>query len=190
MIFKKTALLVTAIIVAVAFTGCSKKPRRPNPMDTVMDGGAYNNNRRGGDEGFNPAAVGGDGAVLESRSMDGSSSWADQAQRGIYPTVYFAFDSASIAPQERSKLEDAAARLKSSSSARLVLEGHCDWRGTSEYNLALGDRRAKAVQQYLETLGISANRLQTLSKGDLGAPEGASAAQMTEDRRVELLVVE
>jgi peptidoglycan-associated lipoprotein len=55
--------------------------------------------------------------------------------------------------------------MKRWSSTKIMIEGHCDSRGTSEYNLALGERRAKAVQDYLVGLGIPATRLQTLSKG-------------------------
>ena len=188
MIFKKTTLLLSALLVALAISGCSKKPRRPNPMDTVTGSGTYTpGDRSGGD--LNPLALGDDAGEfgLERSSSD---AWIDRARRGEYPTVYFAYDSASITAAERSKLDDAANRLKANPRAKLVLEGHCDWRGTADYNLALGDRRAKAVLTYLTNLGISSARFQTLSMGDLKAPEGASAAQMTQDRRVELLVLE
>ncbi len=186
--FKKTTLVLSALLIALAFSGCSKKPRRPNPMDTVTGPGAYGPGASGS-EGLNPLAMGGDAGEfgLERSSSD---AWIDRARRGVYPTVYFAYDSASITAAERSKLDDAANRLRSNPNAKLVLEGHCDWRGTAEYNLALGDRRAKSVLTYLTNLGISSARFQTLSMGDLKAPEGASAAQMAQDRRVELLVLE
>jgi len=67
----------------------------------------------------------------------------------------------------------------------MMLEGHCDWRGTAEYNLALGDRRAAAVKKYLLTLGVNADKVDTLSKGSEDAKKGDDA----HDRRVEFVVV-
>ncbi|MDQ8204905.1 OmpA family protein [Pelagicoccus sp. SDUM812003] len=184
---KKTILIASALLIAIAFSGCSKKPRRPNPLDTVM-GQGYDSSSR--DEGFNPVDLGSDAAAAGLTSRGNTDQWIDRAQRGVLPTVYFSFDSATISPDERGKVNQAAEYLRNNPGSNLVLEGHCDWRGTTEYNLALGDRRAKAVQNYLATLGISESRLQTLSQGDLQATEGASSAQMTQERKVELLVVD
>ncbi|MBC2605180.1 OmpA family protein [Pelagicoccus albus] len=192
--FKKIVLIATASLVALAFSGCSKKPRRPNPLDTVM-GQGYGSGpaNQGSQDDFNPISLEGDGAMLESRfqGFDGMSSEdiLASAERGVLETVYFQFDSSSIAPAERAKLDAAAQYLSANPSAFLVLEGHCDWRGTQEYNLALGERRAKSALDYLVTLGVSQSRLQTLSQGDLQAIEGASSAQMTQDRKVEILVI-
>lgn len=182
---KKLVLIASALLIALAFSGCSKKPRRPNPLDTVLDGGSRGTGYQDG--GLNPTAV--DGSELpQSRALD-SDDWAARAQRGVLNDVLFGFDSASIAPQERNKLDAAVTYLRNNPGARLLLEGHCDWRGTGEYNLALGDRRAKAVQTYLQNNGVDGSKLQTLSKGDLNATEGASAEQMARERKVELLVV-
>ena len=103
--------------------------------------------------------------------------------------VYFDFDSSSIKTSERAKIAQAADYLRSNPGHLLILEGHCDWKGTPEYNLGLGERRATSVKQYMETLGISSASLETLSKGDLNAVEGVSSTQMAEDRRVAFLVV-
>ncbi len=189
---KKTFLIASALLIAFAFSGCSKKPKRPNPLDTVMGQGSGGFGNGGGD--FDPLAMGGDASEfgIESRNASdlGGDDWRSRAREGVLPIVYFNFDSSSIAPNEREKLNQAAEYLTSNPRSKLVLEGHCDWRGTAEYNLALGDRRAKSVRDYLQTLGIAPNRLQTLSQGDLKATEGASSAQMTRERRVELLVVD
>ena len=187
--FKKTILIASALLIALAFSGCSKKPRRPNPLDTVMGQGYDSGN--GGNGGYiDPVNLGSDAAEFGLESHGSGEEWIDRARRGVLPTVYFSFDSATISPDERGKLNQASQYLQSNPNAKLVLEGHCDWRGTTEYNLALGDRRAKAVQSFLATLGVSDARLQTLSQGDLQATEGASSAQMTKERKVELLVVD
>ena len=72
---------------------------------------------------------------------------------------------------------------------RLLLEGHCDWRGTSEYNLGLGDRRAISVKNYLEQTKIPVAKLETLSKGSLDAAEKGNDEQMAKDRRVEIVIL-
>ena len=79
--------------------------------------------------------------------------------------AFFDLDSAQIRDDAKPVLQKDAEWLKRWNSTKIMIEGHCDSRGTSEYNLALGERRAKAVQDYLASLGIGADRLQRLSKG-------------------------
>ena len=79
--------------------------------------------------------------------------------------AYFDYDKADIRPDAAQALQKTAAFLKKYPLARVVIEGHCDERGSTEYNLALGDRRANAVKQYLVNLGISAANLNTVSFG-------------------------
>jgi peptidoglycan-associated lipoprotein len=70
-----------------------------------------------------------------------------------------------------------------------LLEGHADWRGTSEYNLGLGDRRANAAKKYLGTIQVSVDKLETLSKGSEEAKKGGTDEDMKKDRRVELVII-
>jgi peptidoglycan-associated lipoprotein len=86
-------------------------------------------------------------------------------RRGFVPDVYFDFNVSSLSEETRARLSTDAGILKSVPSLKLTLEGHCDERGTAEYNLALGDRRASAVKDYLDSLGIDPGRLQTISYG-------------------------
>jgi len=79
--------------------------------------------------------------------------------------AYFDFDKADIRPDARAALAQTADFLKGHPSIKATIEGHCDERGSTEYNLALGDRRATAVKQYLVSLGVSADRLSTVSFG-------------------------
>jgi peptidoglycan-associated lipoprotein len=103
-------------------------------------------------------------------------------------TVYFDFDASTIKASERDKLKAAKDYLDKNPTYRLLLEGHCDWRGTAEYNLGLGDRRAAAAKKYLLSLGVAADKLETLSKGSLEAAKNADEATMAKDRRVDLVV--
>ena len=79
--------------------------------------------------------------------------------------AYFDTDKADIRPDAREALSKTAAFLKSEPSIKVTIEGHCDERGSTEYNLGLGDRRASAVKQYLVSLGVSADRMTTVSFG-------------------------
>jgi peptidoglycan-associated lipoprotein len=79
--------------------------------------------------------------------------------------VFFDFDKSLLRTEARATLEANAAALKADLAGEIVIEGHCDERGTSEYNMVLGERRARAVQRYLEDLGISASRMRIVSFG-------------------------
>lgn len=80
--------------------------------------------------------------------------------------VYFDFDKYNIREDARASLENDARWLKENPNVRVKIEGHCDERGTNEYNLALGERRAKSTMQFLVTLGIDKNRMSTISYGE------------------------
>jgi len=186
MTLRNLLVLVLASLIAASFTGCKKKPRRPNPLDTVMGAGSGGGGTQTGFE-----ELSGDGVFAPDEGplkIQSNDPYAN-AIRNLLPTVYFDFKSAAIKAGERAKLDQAASYLRDNPSAKLVLEGHCDWRGTAAYNLGLGDRRSSSVASYLKTLGINENRVVTLSKGDLDALEGASAADMAKDRRVEVNVL-
>jgi len=98
--------------------------------------------------------------------------------------VFFAFDKSDLSADSRRTLERQAAWLKQWSNQRLTIEGHCDERGTREYNLALGERRANAVKDYLVAQGISASRLSTISYGkERPAVLGSNEAAWAQNRR-------
>ena len=80
--------------------------------------------------------------------------------------VFFNYDEAEILPEARTILQRNAAWMSRWSSTRVLVEGHCDERGTNEYNLSLGDERATAVRDYLVSLGVPASRIATSSKGE------------------------
>jgi peptidoglycan-associated lipoprotein len=80
--------------------------------------------------------------------------------------VFFDYDSSTLKDEGRSALQKNADWLKRWSSVAFTVEGHCDNRGTPEYNLALGERRASAVRDYLVSLGVAASRVQAVSKGE------------------------
>lgn len=105
-----------------------------------------------------------------------------------FPTVYFAYDQDVIGVSERPKLQQVADYLNSNSSLGLIVEGHCDERGSAEYNRALGERRAIAVKNYLVNLGIAENRVKTISYGEeRPAVHGSTPEAFAKNRRGELI---
>jgi peptidoglycan-associated lipoprotein len=90
----------------------------------------------------------------------------EAAGSGPLKDISFNFDSANLSETARATLKANADWLKANPSARVQIEGHCDERGTAEYNMALGAKRAQAAMDYLSTLGVAANRLSTISYGE------------------------
>jgi peptidoglycan-associated lipoprotein len=135
-----SALLGVALI---ATAGCTKKvpPTVVAPGDGPVDGGYGNND-------------------------DGAGPMNEQFKRAIISnTVHFDFDQFDIDPEARRILDSQAAWLTAHPDARVTIEGHCDERGTREYNLALGDRRANSAKNYLAARGVSPGRITTISYG-------------------------
>jgi len=104
-----------------------------------------------------------------------ASTSLDSLKRGEVPVtdprsplkeVYFAFDKYDLSPEARATLKANGDWLKKNPAARIEIEGHSDERGTSEYNLALGAKRAQSAKDYLVTLGIAAGRISTISYGE------------------------
>ena len=179
---KKFSLVIAG--TALVLAGCTKKPARPDPTQTAMGQGLPS----GALAPTDLTTATDPGSMLQARP-DGDFDDKNQNRTALAAqTVYFDFDSSAIKASEREKLKAAKEYLDKNPTLNLVLEGHCDWRGTAEYNLGLGDRRAAAVKKYLQTLGVAADRLETLSKGSLDAKPNADAATMEKDRRVDLVV--
>ncbi len=98
--------------------------------------------------------------------------------------VFFDFDKSDLKPAGRSTVEALATWMNNFPAARITVEGHCDERGTREYNLALGERRANAVYDYLLALGVQANRLRTISYGkERPAVLGSNEEAWAQNRR-------
>jgi len=100
--------------------------------------------------------------------------------------VYFDYDAFTLQPVARQTLERNATWLQANPMVKVVIEGHCDERGSDEYNLALGERRALAVKSYLTTLGVTDVRLATVSYGEeRPAVEGHGETAWSRNRRAE-----
>ncbi|KQN91911.1 hypothetical protein ASE90_03880 [Sphingomonas sp. Leaf67] len=159
-----TTLIVGAALLTTA--GCAKKRPEvlpPAPGQTVDSNAGTGNTGTG---------TGTTGVVPGSR--------ADFQQSVASDTINFGLDQYDIDASARAVLDSQAQWLARYPNVRVTIEGHCDERGTREYNLALGDRRANAASSYLATRGISPSRITTISYGKerplaLGSDEGAWA---------------
>jgi len=108
-----------------------------------------------------------------------------------FETVYFDFDKSDLRQDARDVLsKNAEIILKSMAGEKIQIEGHCDERGSAEYNLALGERRAKSAQSYLTTLGVKAENLSIISYGkEKAAVNGSDEAAWAKNRRAEFVIV-
>jgi len=131
------------------------------------------------------------GAMAGSDSRDALRPGEDARYTYIHEPLYFAYDSAQIDAAERQKIEPVADGLRQNFKTGVIIEGHCDERGSREYNMALGERRAQAVRSYLMVLGIDGSRIYTKSFGE----ESPSASGHDErfwslNRRAEFVLVD
>ncbi|AKJ65107.1 peptidoglycan-associated lipoprotein Pal [Kiritimatiella glycovorans] len=133
---------------------------------------------------YSGSMIGEEGAIpLGSRFTGG------EEHREVFSPVHFAYDSSAVRASERATIEEAAEHLRNHSEHALIVEGHCDERGSREYNLALGERRALAVRDYLVNLGIEPARIQTKSYGEeKPAAMGHNEQAWSKNRRAELVL--
>ena len=187
--------LVLALAATLATTGCKHKPVKVTPIPGSQPGNVSDGNGPGtlssvppfstDTTGVNSKPGGGDTAGLDT--FDGMIK--DPAALASY-TIHFAFDSAAIKKSEKLNLEAVASALKGSASDKLLIEGNCDERGTEEYNRALGERRALAAREALAKLGVSADRIRTISYGkDKPADPGHDEAAWTKNRRDDFVLL-
>jgi len=121
----------------------------------------------GTEAGGGGTGAGGDGSGTTGGTSGITGDDIDEARRQFeYDDVYFAFDSSALDAAAQSLLSRKAEWMDANPAAVVLIEGHCDERGTSEYNIALGDRRAEAAKAYLVNLGIADARLKTVSFGE------------------------
>ncbi len=159
-------LCVAGLIASVSFftAGCAKQPvesdgagdsassstttTTPTPRDTGETAGSYEPIES------STTTTNGDMKISEGRTHE-----------GLLP-IYFDFDKSNIREDQKTRLEGNADFLKANSDLKITIEGNCDERGTNEYNIALGERRAQAAKKYLMNLGVPKDSLYTISYGE------------------------
>jgi peptidoglycan-associated lipoprotein len=144
----KRLSLITILMASMAVVSCKSKPKGPEGQVGGPENAALDSNVSSSDAGTF------DATGSDSGKISGLSS------------VNFDYDSSTLSTDSRQKLAANADWIKANPKSTVQVEGHCDSRGSVEYNLALGERRAKAVKAYLVSLGIDSKRLTVISYGE------------------------
>ena len=179
-VFVKGAAIMLSVVM---LWGCSSTPKTTAGTEGAATSGVETTAQPTG-----PATGTVGTGVVESGTPMGGDELTNPNSPLAKRTVYFDFDKSEIKPEGRQVIEAHAQYLASHPNTHVVLQGHCDERGTREYNLGLGERRARAVQQVMTLLGVSANQLEIVSYGEerpaaMGHDESAWAL----NRRVEIV---
>ena len=185
------ALIVLVLVVTVVIAGCGKKAKPPvaRPMPPPAD-------TTGADTTGKPPAppmpVNEPVPVMPpmpSEDSIGSKSLDDLNRDSPLRPLFFELDSSDVSPDGMKTMQDNAAVLKKYPAMQITIEGHCDERGTAEYNLALGERRALAAKNYLVSLGIPADKVKTVSYGkEFPFDPGHDDAAWQKNRRAHFVI--
>jgi len=191
------ALLLLGVACSMAVTGCKKTPKSPTPIFGRANPAPGGDSNPSGIENPGPAVPMGDNT--RSTALDGQNALGPREELGNYyldrdqfkqQTVYFEFDRFNLRPGELPKAQSVASYLKGQPNFKVLVEGHCDERGTPEYNRSLGERRALAIRELLVNLGVSSDRIQTISYGeDKPADSGHDDAAWAKNRRGEFVLM-
>lgn len=166
------SLVVGVLAMSLVLTGCPDSKAKKGAAGPGAGLGLSESNRGGGSLGqYRDTGRGAEGGPLQD--------------------VHFDYDRYDLSSEARSTLQGNAEWLKQNSAAKVEIEGHCDSRGTVEYNLALGAKRAKSVKDYLTSLGIPGDRLSTISYGEeLPICQEETEDCMSRNRRVHSVVLQ
>ena len=173
-------LALPLLAVSLVMTGCASR----KPAANIEAGNTPNGSTTVSTDGLS------EDAALNAQNLNGASSKGVTAANKAFlakRVVHFDYDSSDLSNEDYQTLQAHAQFLMANAKSRLALTGHTDERGTREYNMALGERRAKAVQSYLVTNGVNAGQLEAVSYGkEMPINAGHNEAAWKENRRVEL----
>jgi peptidoglycan-associated lipoprotein len=159
----RIAYTITILCAILFVMGCAKKTLEPVPPEVTKPQPPGQTEMPAEQPGMKMDTS---GSAQGTTTASGKPSM-DKARTAFENTdIYFEFDKFELTPEARKVLADKAAFLNSHPKIKTRIEGHCDERGTAAYNLALGERRAKAAQDYLVFLGIGSERVSTVSYGE------------------------
>ena len=152
--------------------------------NTSLNSGSGDNYGSIGNSGATPGPWVASSAIGSTADKDGWIEADPSGNRLGMPVIYFKYDEDALVPSEREKLDRIAAYMSDKPTLGLVIEGHCDQRGTEEYNRALGERRANAIRAYLVSKGVADGKIKTVSYGaDKPAATGSGEDVWKQNRR-------
>jgi peptidoglycan-associated lipoprotein len=155
------------LLLAAVLAACGGKPRPPVLAATPGGQEGSTADRSGQPRDPQPLDSGPDVRALRDDAASGQDFAVSDpsGEGGPLADVHFDYDRATLSEEARATIEKHALWMQSHREARVTIEGHCDERGTTDYNLALGEQRARATLEYLTSLGVAASRLRTVSYG-------------------------
>jgi peptidoglycan-associated lipoprotein len=180
------ALMIPSLAIALAMTGCANRKPATSATTTTTAG-----SNTGAGTGASSTGLGNNGDI-NSSGMNGSGANGNGPMDAVRQAlaarvVHFDYDSSDLSQTDLATLNAHARYLSQNNGARVTLTGHTDERGTREYNMALGERRAKSVQAFLVTNGARNEQIDTVSYGkEQPVNEGHNDAAWAENRRVEI----
>jgi peptidoglycan-associated lipoprotein len=179
---KRIISIACLLAGAALLAGCPKKPTTVEPPTAGSQvGGSSSTAPGGGGASTSGGALGGDSGANGARGVGGAGASGRQI-------IYFDFDKSEIKPEFADIVKSNAQNLTGHPNVKLKLEGNTDERGTREYNIGLGERRAQAVRRALMLQGVSETQITTVSFGaERPAAEGDDEAAWAQNRRVELV---
>lgn len=184
-------LILITLILGVPAVGCKKKPGYLTPLPGARAGQVPEPSTAPA-IGLGQKPTEGDVASTGIKSNDPTShqGWNENAEIFKANIVHFDFDSSVVKTAEKGKVSKVADYLKGNTAEAVRVEGHCDERGTEEYNRALGERRALALREELVRLGIDPTRVDTISYGeDRPADPGHDESAWRKNRRGEFILL-
>ena len=198
---------IALMAFSLCVVGCKKNPQNPTTLQGRGPG-------RGGITGDEPGRMLGNvpgqpgtGPVITDTATTGTGTvgdpnqglkaavgdwdkWSENPNEFKDQTVYFDYDKSNVKPSEVAKLKEVARRMKTFQGKALRIDGHCDERGTEEYNRSLGDRRAQSIREFLYSEGIDQNMMPTRTYGeDKPVDPGHNEAAYAKNRRGELILL-
>ncbi|HVT05672.1 MAG TPA: peptidoglycan-associated lipoprotein Pal [Thermoanaerobaculia bacterium] len=186
-------LAVTSIVLMMAAAGCRTKPKKtvnaPTPPETGLSAPPITAVENPPDFVKEPGASTTPVVTREELTENIDELNRTAAGKGWIQDAFFDYDAAQLSPQAQEALSTSANWLKAHPEYRLLIEGHCDERGTEQYNLALGDRRSNQAKEYLSTLGVDASRMKTVSYGEERPfAQGTTEDAFRQNRRAHLVI--
>jgi len=181
--------LALMVLVTFSFSACTKSKISSEPSTTTS---AEEEARKRAEEEARQKALKEENLREEGLSEQQAQERMESEQSMFEnEDIYFEFDSIRLAPEAQEILTQKAAWLRQNPGARVTIEGHCDDRGTNEYNLALGEGRAQSAQAFLIDLGIKASRLNSISYGEeRPLVTGQNEEAWARNRRVHFVIEE
>lgn len=164
--------LMMAVLAVAVCASCAKK-NKPDQGGAMGDG------------------MPGDQSTISDRDIGFDAQGSDSGKIDGLNTIYFEYDKAALSSDSKEKLSQNAEWIKNNPNVTVQIEGHTDERGSVEYNLALGERRAKSVQGYLRNLGIDSKRLSIMSYGEeKPKANGSDESAFSQNRRANFVPIQ